>query len=122
MPGIGSTRNTTKCRRIQMNDIPVLGLAFLAGALLGAFFFGGLWWTVQKGVTSEMPALWFLVSLLLRTGVILAGFYLVSQDHWSRFLACLFGFVIARIIVVKRLTQAPAEEETSQEKEIHHAP
>ena len=41
----------------------------LAGALLGAFFFGGLWWTVQKGVASERPALWFLGSLLLRTGI-----------------------------------------------------
>ena len=50
---------------------------FVAGALLGAFFFGGLWWTVQKGVTSEQPALWFLGSLLLRTvpdpGRILSG-------------------------------------------------
>jgi len=32
-----------------MSDLPALGLAFLAGALLGAVFFGGLWWTVQKG-------------------------------------------------------------------------
>ena len=37
-----------------MSDIPVLALAFLAGALLGAFFFGCLWWTVQKGVSSEI--------------------------------------------------------------------
>ena len=51
-----------------MSDILALALAFLAGALLGAFFFGGLWWTVQKGVASERPALWFLGSLLLRTG------------------------------------------------------
>ena len=67
-----------------MSDILALALAFLAGALLGVFFFGGLWWTVQKGVTSERPALWFLGSLLLRTGMILAGFYFVSQGHWSR--------------------------------------
>ena len=33
-----------------MSDILALALALLAGALLGAFFFGGLWWTVQKGV------------------------------------------------------------------------
>ncbi len=99
-----------------------LGLAFLAGALLGAFFFGGLWWTVQKGMTSERPALWFLGSLLLRTGVILAGFYFVSQGHWSRLGACLLGFVVARVIVVKRLTRAPAEEQTPLEKETSNAP
>ena len=105
-----------------MSDILALALALLAGALLGAFFFGGLWWTVQKGVTSERPALWFLGSLLLRTGMILAGFYLVSQGHWSRLVACLLGFVIARVIVVKRLTRAPAEEPTQLEKETSIAP
>ena len=104
-----------------MNDILALALASLAGALLGAFFFGGLWWTVQKGVASERPALWFLGSLLLRTGMVLAGFYFVSQDHWSRFLACLAGFVIARVIVVKRLTRAPAKDQTPLEKETSNA-
>ncbi len=55
-----------------MSDSLALALAFLAGALLGVFFFGGLWWSVQKGVVSDRPALWFLGSLLLRTSVILA--------------------------------------------------
>ena len=36
-----------------MSDILALTLAFVAGPLLGTFFFGGLWWTVQKGMTSE---------------------------------------------------------------------
>ena len=77
-----------------MNDFLALPLAFLAGALLGAFFFGGLWWTVQKGVhVGDAGGIWFLGSLLLRTGVILAGFYFVSRDHWTKFLACLLGFV-----------------------------
>ena len=105
-----------------MSDLPALGLAFLAGVLLGAFFFGGLYWTVQKGMTSDRPALWFLGSLLLRIGVILAGFYYVSQGHWSRLGVCLLGFVVARVIVMKRLTRAPAEEQTPPHKETHNAP
>ncbi len=60
-----------------MNDFPALFLALGAGVLLGAFFFGGLWWTVQKGVASRGQRLWFLGSLwLLRTSLILAGFYI----------------------------------------------
>src|ERR1700722_8321825 len=108
MPGIGWLRSTRKCRRIQMSDVLPLALALFAGALLGVVFFGGLWWTVQKGVTSETPALWFLGSLVLRFGVILTGFYVVSQNHWSRFVACLIGFLMARVIVVRRLMRPPA--------------
>jgi F1F0 ATPase subunit 2 len=105
-----------------MSDPPALALALAAGVLLGSFFFGGLWWTVQKGVTSERPALWFLGSLLARTSLILAGFYLVSQGHWSRLAMCLVGFLIARLIVVHRLTQRTAEEQTQLEKETGIAP
>ena len=105
-----------------MSDALALTLAFLAGALLGVFFFGGLWWTVQKGVRSDTPALWFLGSLLLRTGLILVGFYVAAQGHWSRFAACLLGFVISRVIVVRRLTRAPAGEPTQLEEETYIAP
>jgi F1F0 ATPase subunit 2 len=104
-----------------MNETLALAQAMLVGALLGAFFFGGLWWTVQKGATSERPALWFFGSLLLRTGMVLAGFFFVSQDHWSRFLACLFGFVIARISVVNRLAREPAKDQAPLEKETSNA-
>jgi F1F0 ATPase subunit 2 len=105
-----------------LNEIPALALALFAGTLLGVFFFGGLWWTVQKGVTSERPGLWFLGSLLVRTSLILAGFYLAAQGHWSRLVACLLGFLIARFIVVKRFTQAPAEVPIPLEEETNIAP
>jgi F1F0 ATPase subunit 2 len=105
-----------------MSDTLALALPFLAGALLGVFFFGGLWWTVQKGVTSRAPALWFLGSLLLRTSLILAGFYVAAQGHWSRLAACLLGFLIARFIVVRRITRAPAEGPTQLEEETYIAP
>jgi F1F0 ATPase subunit 2 len=100
-----------------LSDILALALAFFGGALLGVVFFGGLWWTVQKGVTSESPAVWFLGSLLLRTSLILAGFYLAAQGHWSGFVICFLGFLIARFIVVKRFTRAPAEEPTLWKEE-----
>jgi F1F0 ATPase subunit 2 len=105
-----------------MSDFLPLALALAAGVLLGAFFFGGLWWTVHKGVTAESPALWFLGSLLLRTGAILAAFYAVAQGHWSRLVACLFGFLIARAIAIRRLGRAPEEEQTLTEKETSIAP
>jgi len=98
-----------------MSESMQLALALLAGMLLGAMFFGGLWWTVQKGIASPRPALWFLVSLLLRTGITLLGFYFVSGADWMRLLACLLGFIVARLIVT-RLTLIPVAQEA------RHAP
>jgi F1F0 ATPase subunit 2 len=90
-----------------MSELMQLTLALLAGMLLGALFFGGLWWSVEKGLASPRPALWFVGSLLLRTGLVLLGFYLVAADDWKRLLACLLGFISARLIVT-RLTATPA--------------
>ena len=97
--------------------IPML----FAGALLGTFFFGGLWWTVQQGLTSEWPAVWFLGSLLIRTVVVLGGFYLVSQGNWQRLAVCLVGFVIARFVVMTRIKWPMRDEELRSERELHRA-
>ena len=79
----------------------ILALAFLSGVILGIIFFGGLWWTVRRGLISPVPALWFSASSLIRIGVALGGFYTVSQGEWRRLLACLFGFFLARIVVMQ---------------------
>ncbi len=104
-----------------MNNIFLLALALAAGLLLGAIFFGGLWWTVRKGVSSKSPALWFLGSTLLRMSTVLAGFYLVGSGNWPRLVTCLAGFIIARSMVV-RWTRAPIEHPQPSTKEASHAP
>ena len=82
------------------NEILRLTLAFLAGIGIGIIFFGGLWWTVRRGIASPLPALWFSASLLLRMGIALAGIYFVSGGDWRRLAACLVGFVVTRLAVV----------------------
>jgi F1F0 ATPase subunit 2 len=104
-----------------MNDPLALLLAGAAGLLLGACFFGGLWWTVRKGLTARQPALWFFGSTLLRMGLALAGFYFVGRGDWRRLLACLLGFVIARFVVTW-LSRARAEDHHSRTSEVSHAP
>jgi F1F0 ATPase subunit 2 len=104
-----------------MNETVALVLASVAGLLLGGIFFGGLWWTVRTGVSAKRPALLFLSSLLLRTAVTLTGFYVVGAGHWQRLLACLLGFVIARVMVT-RFAGPPAEHYDARVKEAGHAP
>ncbi|MEO6381448.1 MAG: ATP synthase subunit I [Nitrobacter sp.] len=106
---------------MSMNELLFLALAFAAGLLLGVSFFGGLWWTVNRAVSSEQPALWFFGSLLLRMSIALAGFYLVGREHWERWLLCLIGFALARL-VVEWLTRPRAEFRHSRASETGYAP
>ena len=91
-----------------MNDALPLLLAGAAGVVLGVLFFAGLWWTIRKGVTARQPALWFFGSALLRMAIVLPAFYFVSGGKWQRLLACLLGFVIVRVILM-RLAGPPLE-------------
>lgn len=103
-----------------MNEPLSQASALVAGVLLGAIFFGGLWWTVHYGVSSKQVALWFLCSMLLRTCMALLGFYFVLGGNWKRLLAGLLGFVIARLIAT-RLTRV-VERSRQLAQEAGHAP
>ena len=103
-----------------MSETLNLVLALMAGVSLGALFFGGLWWTIRKSLSSQQPALWFLGSSLLRTMLVLAGFYFISVGHWQRLLVSLLGFAMARLMVT-RLTRA-LEGSTYAAQEASHAP
>lgn len=105
---------------MTMSDVLALVLASTAGLVLGAIFFGGLYLTVRKGVSSESPALWFFGSLVVRMGIALAGFYFVSDGNWQRLVACFLGFVVARLVVTW-LTR-PAGQQASPAPGARHAP
>jgi F1F0 ATPase subunit 2 len=98
-----------------------MALAVVAGGLLGAVFFWGLWWTVRKGVSSSRPALCFLGSVLARMSIVLTGFYLLGRDDWRRLVAGLLGFIVARFLVI-HLTRPLAEKASRGMKEAGHAP
>lgn len=102
-----------------MNELLPLLLVWLAGIMLGALFYGGLWWTVQKSASSQRPGLLFFASMSLRMALVLVGFYLVCGSHWQRLVLCLLGFIAARIAVTW-LTRLPRPE--SPTSGTKHAP
>ena len=106
---------------MTMHDALTWVLVWMAGVILGALFFGGLWWTVRKTVASKRPALWVLGSLLLRMTVALSGLYVVSDRHWERMLLCLLGFIMARPLVTW-LTRTESEHPTVASHEASRAP
>ena len=87
-----------------MSDIGPIIEALAIGLFLGALFFGGLWWTVRRGLTAANPALWFGVSALARMAITLSGLYYVTRAGWPSLVAGLCGLLIARVAAT-RLTR-----------------
>jgi F1F0 ATPase subunit 2 len=104
-----------------MNNLLTWLLTWVAGGLLGVFFYGGLWWTVQQVVSEGHSALYLVASLLVRTSVTVMGFYFVSDGRFERLIVCMIGFVVARVIVT-RVTRPPADSvELRMQAEATHA-
>ena len=85
----------------------ILTAVFSAGMALGLLYFLGLWWTVRKLPTMKFPALWAIVSFVVRSGIALAGLYLVMAGRWENLLACMAGFTLIRLWLVHRLKPQP---------------
>jgi F1F0 ATPase subunit 2 len=73
-------------------------LALLTGAILGVFYFAGLWWTVRQLGSSQYVALLFMFSMLFRTSTVIVGFYFILGDNWLRLIAGLVGFIFVRLL------------------------
>lgn len=79
--------------------------AFLAGVILGVFYFAGLWWTVRQLGSSQYIALLFIASMLFRTGAVIVGFYFILGDNWLRLVVGLVGFMLVRVMAIRYLRE-----------------
>lgn len=100
------------------NMLNITGL-LIVGFVLGVLFFGGLWFTVRKALASKIPALWFFFSFILRSAIILFGFYYISLGNWQKILVCLLGFIVARY-VVKYVTKTNDTQPVPSKEEVSH--
>jgi F1F0 ATPase subunit 2 len=104
-----------------MDEMLTLILAWASGMVLGAIFFGGLWWAIGKGIASKQPAVWFFGSLLLRVSIVLVGFYFVGAGNWQRLLLCMLGFFMTKIALIC-VTCTLAKTHAGPPQEVRHAP
>ena len=88
-----------------MGSISVMQILFAAlfGMLLGGFYFAVLWLTVQRLAIVRRPALWTLLSLVVRMAVLVTGLYWVAGDSWQQLLTALAGIIFMRMVLMRRL-------------------
>ncbi|MDJ0636578.1 MAG: ATP synthase subunit I [Xenococcaceae cyanobacterium MO_188.B29] len=83
--------------------IPII--AFIVGASLGLFYFGGLWLTVQQLPVNKHPYRLMLFSFLFRLGISMFFLYLIVGGNIELYnvislvSGCL-GFLMVRTIAI----------------------
>lgn len=96
----------------MLNDPLTAALHFtvglVAGLVLGAFFFGGLWWTTLRLPDSQRPALLMMSSLLLRMGILALGLFFVSSAGPFAVVACGCGLLLVRSLLIRHASTLTA--------------
>ncbi len=77
-------------------------ISIIMGITLSTFYFGGLWYTVKNIESLHRPYFLMIGSYLVRTTVVLFGFYSLLVYHWSYLIVALSAFIITRQVIINR--------------------
>jgi F1F0 ATPase subunit 2 len=83
--------------RMTTTELSRLAISLVAGGLLGAGYFGGLYLTVKRVGQVSSPQLLLVASFLVRLLVVLGAFYLLSAWGALAMMTGMGGFLIARL-------------------------
>jgi len=83
-----------------MNTIIWLTVYLIVGIILGLFYFGGLWFTVQNLNNRPHPFILLIASLFIRMAIVLTGLYLILQQGWIGLVMSLIGFITMRVVMI----------------------
>lgn len=91
-------------------DLGATGAASLAGAfalglLIGAVYFGGLWWTLARLGRWRRPGVAVAVSFALRAAFALALFAGIVRLGLAPLGAAFIGFLVVRIVASQRVAR-----------------
>lgn len=89
---------------LDQTTIFILIVSFIAGLVLGVFYFSALWHTVRRLPSTRNQMRLLLTSFVGRMVVVMAGFYLlIGEGHWERLAAAMLGFIMIRKFLTYRL-------------------
>ena len=80
-------------------SVAAIVAASFAGVVLGAFFYGGLWFTVTRLRTARHPAILALASFWIRSVAVLVGAVFFARRGWQLGLILIPGFAAGRFVV-----------------------
>jgi F1F0 ATPase subunit 2 len=86
-------------------DAATLTGAFALGLVLGAAYFGGLWWTLARMGRWRRPAVALAASFAVRAVLVLAALAAIATRGLAPLGAAFVGFVAVRVVASWRLAR-----------------
>lgn len=94
-----------------MELVTALASGVVVGAVVGAAFFGGLAWTVNRLADARMPGRLVVASLAVRMGVVAGGAWVAAEVGGLAAVGALVVTAIGmRTVVVGRMAPGPQGE------------
>lgn len=81
-------------------------VAFIVGVFVGSLFFGGLYLTVKKLTSLKYPALFMMLSLIVRLVILAGGIYLIMDGGIKNVLSAIAGIILVRFVMIAKLGKA----------------
>lgn len=89
-------------------------ISFLIGLLLGSIYFGGLYYSTQKFNNAKNPALFMILSFILRMGFLITGFYYLSKSGYKNILIGLLAVMLVRFFMLFSIKNHPSKSNTER--------
>lgn len=83
-------------------------VAFVVGVVLATANYAVLWFTVKRLVVARRPMVLTFASFMVRTAVVILGFYFTTKAEPLMLFACVFGFLLVRTVAIRRMAPAKA--------------
>ncbi len=93
-----------------MSDLLSLTSLFVSGMVLATLYFASLWWTVRTLSGVQYPWLLYFGSFAGRMVLLLGAVFLLMGGDWRRAVACMAGFLLARLFVIRWIGFQPASD------------
>lgn len=100
-----------------MNQLILIGSGLAAGGFMGYFYFGGLWWTLERMRTQQHPYAMLILSFFIRSVLVTAGFYLLLKIRWELVALGVVGFIAIRYLLVRSWGAMPVGLKETREDE-----
>lgn len=74
--------------------------SFFIGLFLGILYFGGLYFSTKRFNNVKNPALFMILSFILRMGILIGGLYYLSKSGYKNIIIGFIAVMLVRFVII----------------------